>query len=217
MKSRAIINSTTTEASNKRILNDPRLENAVTLTLRDIIMKDLVTSTETGENCIKYNEKFNEMDRLNIYIDKFEFESNVTFNLSINNDPAFRSASEFEMFLVSGNYNEVGAKPYKICGIVKQTEPDTHVLFKIPFDDEQIIFSYHNNGFSYANYVIYAVLRSEYQPPNTLETSTNDFKTYSPRATNVPIDNRPRALICKGKIYRTDILYDLTESVLDGQ
>jgi len=180
------------------ILKSKRTHGAVRLTLRDIIMKDMLTDSE-----LKVHTDCNkdiDFDKLNIYIDYYEFGARVLFNLSINSDPASVHAEKFEMFLVSGNNNEQGKRPELIEGDVETTEPDTLVSFSMPIEAKtmDLIFSSHEDGYSYATYVIYAVLSCQ-------------------EDTITGMDTRSRILMCKGKIYRTDMLFDMTESMIDGK
>jgi hypothetical protein len=180
------------------IIKNNRLSNAVNVTMRDILLKDLLSETEKNI----YFDDSSKLNQMNIFIDYMEYTRKVLFNFSINGEPAITRAEEFEMYLVSGNNNEMGNKPIKICGTIENENPDTLVSFLLPQDEDKISvsFSQHNDGgYSYSNYTIYCVLND---PDNT-----------SPGG----LDTRERLLLCKGKIYKTNLLYDLTEAKLDGQ
>ena len=109
------------------------------------------------------------------------------------------------MFIVSGNNNESGSAPLTIQGVIEETEPDTLVSFEMPIEEHDPIeniagaYSRHKNGYSYANYALYAIT-SEYARLNNNET-----------------DTREKLLMCKGKIFRTNVLFDMTENVINEQ
>ena len=169
-----------------KIVEPDRLCDSIDITLRDIIVKDLLSDTEKKTYYDeKKREQFNKFD---IYVDKYEADPKVVFNFSVDDEPACKEYSSFEMYTVSGNNNETGNDPVKIDGQVLSTAPDSIVEFKMPLEEKDNTFSFHSNGYGYANYVIYAV-------------GSNLRKT----------------VLAKGKIYMTDVLFDLTESILDGQ
>ncbi len=165
-----------------------RLCDSIGVTLRDIIVKDLLTDSE--KKLYYPKEKAEQFELFNIYIDKYEKDPDVSFNFSINGEPAESICYAFEMFTLSGNNNESGNEPQRTLGTFKTGSADTIVSFKMPIDPELNTFSEHANGKSYANYVVYGVVSQE---------------------------NKPRIMLGKGKIYMTDVLFDLTENILDGQ
>lgn len=179
------------------ILKKSRVADAVTMTMREILMKDILTRSEMAKDCTGSKE----LEKLDVYLDYMEYTQKVLFNLSINDEKAFDRAEEFEMYLVSGRNNDSGRKPLKICGVVEQETPDTFVSFKMPVEgtDVEKIFSEHLEGYSYVNYAIYSVLKDQQFPAEG------------------SVDARERLIMCKGKIYKTNILMDYTENILDGQ
>ncbi len=168
-----------------KITSRDRLCDALGVTLKDIIVKDLLSDSDTD---LYYDSrKASLLRKMNIYIDKEEGEQDVAFNLSIDDKPAFEKCKTFKMYLLSGKNNETGADPIAIDGNILTEEPDTIVAFRMPVNNKDT-FSYHKDGYSYANYVIYGI---------------------SDRTTKI--------ILSKGKIYMTDILFDLTETEIDGQ
>jgi len=163
-----------------------RMCDAIGITLRDLIVKDLLTDSDTATY---YNKRKAELFPLfNIYIDRYENDPSVKFNLSIDGKPASEECSKYEMFTISGNSNESGNEPHQLYGTIVSSTPDTIVKFSMPIDPDLHTFSQHKDGFSYANYVIYGIK-----------------------------DDKSKIMLCKGKIHMTDVLFDLTENILDGQ
>ena len=169
-----------------KIQKRDRLCDSVDVTLRDIIVKDLLTKSD--KNLYYSDKKSEQLELFNIYIDNEENNPDVRFNFSINGEPASKECSSFEMFTLSGNDNESGNDPYKIVGTMVSSEPDTIVSFDMPIDPSLNTFPQHRDGYSYANYVVYGVKK-----------------------------NKSKIMLGKGKIYMTNILFDLTESILNGQ
>ncbi|MCK5848718.1 MAG: hypothetical protein KAH01_05925 [Caldisericia bacterium] len=179
-----------------KIKSTDRLCDAHSVTLRDILLLNLLEDNE-----IKTYYKSLDTDLIknvfNVFLDKGESPSTVLFNLSINDKKALDTVDNFVMYVVSGKNNETGSDPLTLDGIVINTEHDDHTIVSFTLDTtDPDYFSYHAGGYSYANYVIYG-RKDDIQP--------NDKSS------------KPNILLCKGKIYVTDVLYDFTESVLDGQ
>ncbi len=173
----------TTKPLKEKIKQSDRLCDTANIKLRDILLKDLLT--ESDMKTYYAEDKANILRQMDIFIDKEEEDPLVSFNFSVDNEPASIVCSAYHMFTLSGKNNESGSDPLKIIGEVLQSEPDTIVKFKIPNSEDT--FSQHKDGISYANYVIYG------------------------------ITDKSKIVLSKGKIYMTDILYDLTENILDGQ
>ncbi len=168
-----------------KITSRDRLCDALGITLKDIIVKDLLSDSDID---LYYDSKKAAMlQKMNIYIDKEEGEQDIAFNLSIDGKPSIEKCNSFRMYLLSGKNNESGADPVAVDGDILAEEPDTIVSFKMPVNNKDT-FSYHKDGYSYANYAIYGI---------------GDKKT--------------KIILSKGKIYMTDILFDLTETEIDGQ
>ena len=185
--------------SDQKVTTRNRLCDSVEVTLRDIIVKDLLTDSEKKTY---YDEKkLKQFDLFNIYIDKHEEDPDVRFNFSINDEPAGNTCDGFEMFVLSGNNNETGINPIKIPGSIISSHPDTIVQFEMPIDAKLNAFSYHSDGRSYANYAIYGI---EGHHGGESDDSNNAYK-------------QTRIMLSKGKIYMTDVIFDLTENILDGQ
>jgi len=202
-----------------KIRKPNRMSDAVNVSLRDILMKDLLNETELKDGC-SLNSTYNELQLFNFFVDQYENFSQTIFNLSINGEPASKLSKTYEMFLVPGNYNDKGVEPYKIIGKVRTSEPDTIVQFNIPTSDDQFIFSQHINGYSYSNYVVYAIfdvdqINAEIPAPPPSEGG-GIVLTQNDSSSGSGSDNTIRLLLGKGKIYKTNLLYDLVESKLDG-
>lgn len=215
-----------------------RLGDAINISLRDIIMKNLLTEIEMQEGC-NLNASYEELKRLNFFVDQYENYGKIAINFSINGEPAIDHASIFKMFLVPGRDNDAGVDPYEITGTIIMGEPDTVVEFKIPTDKDKFIFSQHANGYAYSNYVIYSIIRKNDDSNSGSGSGSNSgsgsgggifsIDEYSrrknSRSDDPLISSEPatetsddtRLLMCSGKIYKTNILYDLVESKLDGQ
>jgi len=166
-----------------------RMCDSVGITLRDLIVKDLLTDSE--KKTYYSQVKAEQLRLFNIYIDKAEISPDVKFNFSINDEPASTECYAYEMYTLSGNNNESGAEPFLVEGVIVSALPDTIVSFEMPIDSELNTFSQHKEGKSYANYVIYGIHKDK--------------------------KNKSRIMLSKGKIYMTDVIFDLTESILDGQ
>jgi hypothetical protein len=209
-------------------------------------MKDLLNETELSDACT-INASFDELKKLDFFIDHHENYGKIFFNFSINGEPASTNALAYKMFLVPGNYNDAGVEPFEILGKVSKTVPDTIVEFKVPTDKDQYIFSKHNNGYSYTNYVVYATLfinqnaepepnpdpdpgsgsgsgswngydiNSEPEEDAVIVDSVDEDSILVPSESSGDTDNDVRIMMCKGKIYKTNVLYDLVESKIDGQ
>ena len=175
-----------------------RLCDTAEIRLRDILLKDLIT--ESDMKTYYSEDKANILRQMNLYIDKYEEDPLVTFNFSINGEPASQLCDKYEMITLSGKSNESGADPIYIDGVILQNNPDTIVQFNMPIDDLDT-FSYHKDGISYANYVIYGVPGSNDERPEK----------------DAVVQKKSKIMLSKGRIYMTDVLFDLTESVLDGQ
>jgi len=174
--------------SGSKVKKQDRLCDTLDISLRDLIVKDLLTDSE-----IKMYYKKNKaemLDKFNIYIDKYEEDPSVVFNLSIDGKPASETCFKYEIVTISGNSNESGADPLFSDGEIVEPLPDTIVKFTMPIDPSLNSFSQHTDGKSYANYVIYGIKKGT---------------------------SKSRIMLCKGKIYMTDVLFDLTENILDGQ
>jgi len=170
-----------------KVVKPDRLCDTIDVSLRDLIVKDLLTDTEIEMYYEK--EKAEMLPLFTIYIDKHEEDPSVVFNLSVNGEPASTVCSSYEIVTLAGNNNDTGNDPLFQAGSILQDAPDSIVKFPIPLDPKLHSFSEHKNGKSYANYVIYGIEKK----------------------------GKSRIMLCKGKIYMTDVIYDLTESILDGQ
>jgi len=176
------------KASGSKVKEVNRLCDAIDVSLRDLIVKDLLSDSEIKMYYEK--DKAELLPKFNIYIDKHEENPSVVFNLSVNGEPASTVCSSYEIVTISGNSNESGAEPLFSDGKILASLPDSIIEFTMPIDPELNSFSQHSNGRSYANYVIYG-----------LRTGSK----------------KSRIMLCKGKIHMTDVLFDLTENILDGQ
>ena len=182
---------------NAKIKQSDRLCDSANIQLRDILLKDLLSESELKTY---YSEdKANIMRQMNIFVDKYEDDPMVSFNFSVNGEPASFVCEKYELITLSGKNNESGSDPVRSFGNVLQQEPDTIVQFEMPIDDMDT-FSYHKDGISYANYVIYGI-------PGDIGSGENTSTA----------TKQSRIMLSKGRIYMTDVLFDLTESVLDGQ
>ena len=86
-----------------------RLCDAIDVSLRDLIVKDLLSDSEIKMYYEK--DKAEMLPKFNIYIDKHEEDPSVVFNLSVDGEPASRICSSYEIVTLSGNNNESGADP----------------------------------------------------------------------------------------------------------
>ncbi len=175
-----------TDHGNK-IVQPDRLCDVIDISLRDLIVKDLLTDTEIKMYYEK--DKAEMLPLFTIYIDKHEKDPSVVFNLSVNGEPASIICKSYEIVTLAGNNNDTGNEPLFGIGSILQDAPDSIVEFPIPIDSNLNSFSEHKNGKSYANYVIYGIEKK----------------------------GKSKIMLCKGKIYMTDVIYDLTENILDGQ
>ncbi|MCK5849055.1 MAG: hypothetical protein KAH01_07675 [Caldisericia bacterium] len=189
-----IVQSTT---SNPKIKQADRLCDTANIKLRDILLKDLIS--ESDMKTYYSEDKANILRQMNIFIDKYEDDPMVSFNFSVNGEPASKVCNKYELITLSGKNNESGSDPVKSWGTVLQSAPDTVVQFKMPIDDDNT-FSYHKDGIRYANYVIYGI-------PNKVGSEENTSRDAK----------QSKIMLSKGRIYLTDVLFDLTENILDGQ
>ena len=178
-----------------KIKSTDRLCDAVDVTLKDLIVKDLLSNTE--KEMYYDSDKRDEFDLFNIYIDFEENNVIVPFNFSIDGEPACDICDKYVMYTLSGKNNETGSDPYKIDGIVQCELPDSIISFEIDTENKDS-FSYHKDGYRYSNYVVYG-----YRKDMATPASTNQLNS--------------KILLAKGKIYMTDVLFDLTENILNGQ
>lgn len=178
--------------------NEERLKDAIRLTLRDILMNDVLTETEMGASCGIRNDP-EDVCKTNLYMDRAENVGSFVFNLNINGEPAADNCLGYWMALVPGRANDKGLPEMYITGELIQSRPSTIVKFTLPTEDFDNIFSEHKDGYSYSNYALYGMTSTPPQPP-------------VPSKTNNPGEQTSNILFSKGKIYRTDIITDYVEN-----
>ena len=173
---------------NKIIINKENklITNALNVSLRDILFHDILTETEL-QDMYSARPELEKLKNLNFFVDQNENSSIIEFQFSVDGKPASNVIEKFNMFLVPGNNNDVGANETKIEGIVAPSITDTIVSFNIPFDKDKFIFSEYLNGMSNAKYVIYGIFNNEDE------------------------ENGRKLLLAKGIIYKLDLIYNYLE------
>lgn len=168
----------------KKIIKDRTVENASNVSLRDILLNDLLSETEREYYCRSKGDIDN-VCKFNLFMDAGEGIPTFTFNLMVGGRPAAEKCSSFFVSLVPGRGNDKGFSPIYIDCIIKSLAPLTIVELTIPAEHIYNAFSNHENGYSYSNYALYGRIATE-------------------AASNM--------LFSKGKIYKTDVITDAVEN-----
>jgi len=181
-------------------------DDRLKLTLRDIIAADMFKDDTIADEMLGYNIS-NASREFDYFIDESEQFSTIVFDVKINSIEAVKLATYYKLVLLSGNRNDSGAEPLEITGQFTSVDSHTIVEFTIDNSDSTFCFSQHDNGYSYANYVMYAAINEkERSIGNTSEVNNLIIgSTFYP-------DNNTQWLLCaKGRIIKSNIVHDLTE------
>lgn len=167
--------------SNK-IIKDGRNSSPANLTIKEIILNDLLYESEKQYYYTKEGVPFSECS-MDLFMDKKEISGMFTFKLEINGEPAGNKCSSFFALLVPGRQNDKGVNEVRFDCSVDHTTERTLVTLHVISPNIDQFFSDHKDGYSYANYSLFGV---------------------------VSTDNS-NLLVARGKIYRSDVVGDAVE------
>jgi len=181
-------------------------DDRLKLTLRDIIAADMFKDDTIADEMLGYNISSASRE-FDYFIDESEQFSTIVFDVKINSVEAVKLATYFKLVLVSGNKNDSGAEPLEVVG--KFTSVDGHTIVEFTIDNSYstFCFSQHSNGYSVSNYAMYAAINEKEQSIG----NTTEADNLIIGSTFYPNENTQWLMCAKGRIIKTDIVYDLTE------
>jgi hypothetical protein len=167
-----------------RILKDSNKNKIMNVTIRDILLSDLTNNSESGYYCQKDSSNICKFD---LFMDEYENSGIFIFNLSINGQISSNMCNGYFAMIVPGRENDKGNNATRIDLTILQQTPETVVSLSLPKikKDRDLLFSHHKNGFSVAKYALYG--------------SSIDA-------------NGSNILFAKGRIYKTDLVFDFVEN-----